>query len=241
MQVHTLVSSPQRQSMHHVHTHVNREDSPPWYWLRKQRGNGIPKGPRYSHHSDYLGTTPPAAPNFTCIILHKEFRNVYYTQNINGLNTPRVSRSRGRDKCLLQSLLLSLLLMLIILNTSKYFYSVAPPSSCTMGELEKLSHYNFEEYQCLDGARGGVVVKTAGVPNRGPTWRRHLRLPTHVSLQSSGAAVRGRNYDLHLHVLCSPCAIQRGSRVLYQPPFLHCVLCSRTRWSVAAGVSASFG
>ena len=85
---------------------------------------------------------------------------MYYTQNINGLNTPRVSRSRGRDKCLLQSLLLSLLLMLIILNTSKYFYSVAPPSSCTMGELEKLSHYNFEEYQCLDGARGGVVVKT---------------------------------------------------------------------------------
>ena len=83
-------------------------------------------------------------------------------------------------------------------------------------------------------------VPTAGVPNRGPTWRRYLRFPTHVSLQSCGVAVRGRNYDLHPHVPGSPCAIQRGSRVLYQPPFLHCVLCSRTRWSVAAGVSASF-
>ena len=49
------------------------------------------------------------------------------------------------------------------------------------------------------------------MPNRGPTWRRYLRFPTHVSLQSCGAAVRGRNYDL-LHVPGSPCAIQRGFR-----------------------------
>ena len=82
---------------------------------------------------------------------------------------------------------------------------------------------------------------TAGAHNPGPAWRSYLRFPTHVSLQSCGAAVRGRNYDLHLlHVPGSPCALQRGSRVQYQPPFLLCVLCSRNRWSVAAGVSYSF-
>ena len=29
MQVHTLDFSPQRQPMHHDHTHINQEDSPP--------------------------------------------------------------------------------------------------------------------------------------------------------------------------------------------------------------------
>ena len=71
----------------------------------------------------------------------------------------------------------------------------------------------------------------------------HGGFPTHVSLQSCGAAVRGRNYDLHLHVPGSLYAIPRGSRVQYQPPFLHCVLCSGTRWlwqQVFLLVSASF-
>jgi len=36
----------------------------------------------------------------------------------------------------------------------------------------------------------------AGAHNPGPAWRRYLRFPTHVSLQSCGTAITGRNYDL---------------------------------------------
>ena len=41
----TLDFSPQRQPMHNVHTHINQEDSPRWYWLREQRNKCHSKEP----------------------------------------------------------------------------------------------------------------------------------------------------------------------------------------------------
>ena len=56
---------------------------------------------------------------FPYIILHKEFRNAYYTQNIIRLNTLRVGRLL-EEKCLLHLLLLSLLLVLTTLLSCFY-------------------------------------------------------------------------------------------------------------------------
>jgi hypothetical protein len=58
MQVHTLDFSPQRQQMHHVHTKINREESPPLILtLKNKEIDAKLSSPQIlPHHVNYLGT-----------------------------------------------------------------------------------------------------------------------------------------------------------------------------------------
>ena len=73
MQVHTLYFSPQRQPMHHVHTHINREDSPPLILTPRTKGQMPYQGAHDNPTTETIyAPTHPAAPTTCADIPHPD-------------------------------------------------------------------------------------------------------------------------------------------------------------------------